>query len=95
MFAVFCMWVKAFYWLRLFGSTSFYIKLIRETIWDIRHFFILFVFILMTFGSMIIIMNEGRGEDIIFTKYFDIKFIDAIFNQYLLVLGEFETDNFE
>ena len=63
--AVFLMWIKAFYWMRLFGSTSFYIKLIRETLYDIRYFLILFIAILMSFGNCLLIMNEGREEDAI------------------------------
>ena len=55
--AVFIMWIKAFYWMRLFGSTSFYIKLIRETLYDIRYFLILFVAILMSFGNCLLVMN--------------------------------------
>ena len=55
--AVFIMWIKAFYWMRLFGSTSFYIKLIRETLYDIRYFLILLVAILMSFGNCLLVMN--------------------------------------
>mmetsp|Transcript_36577 Transcript_36577/g.48015 ORF Transcript_36577/g.48015 Transcript_36577/m.48015 type:complete len:218 (+) Transcript_36577:2106-2759(+) len=56
-FSTTLMWCKAFYWLRLFSSTSFYIRLIIETLWDIRYFLILFVFVLMTFGNALIIMD--------------------------------------
>jgi len=59
-FLVILMWVKTFYWMRLFDSTSFYVHLIGETISDIIPFFLLFLFILMTFGSAILVMNTGR-----------------------------------
>ena len=53
------MWLKAFYWLRLFSQTSFYIRLIIETISDIKYFLILFIFILMTFGNALLILDES------------------------------------
>ena len=33
--AVILMWIKFFYWLRLFTETSFYVRLIKDTILDI------------------------------------------------------------
>ena len=60
---IFVMWVKTFYWMSLFGPTSFYVRLIQETIYDIRHFLVLFLFILMTFGNTLLIMNQGRNEE--------------------------------
>ena len=56
-FLAMLMWVKTFYWMRLFTYTSFYIRLIQETFSDIKYFLILFVFILMTFGNALMIMN--------------------------------------
>ena len=55
-------WVKFFYWMRLFTATSFYVRLISETLADIQYFLILFIFILMTFGTCMEVMNEGRPE---------------------------------
>ena len=57
MFLVILMWIKTFYWLRLFTATSFYIRLIQETLADITYFLILFIFILMTFGTALLVMN--------------------------------------
>ena len=62
-FSVFFMWVKTFYWMRLFTGTSFYIRLILETLSDIKYFLILTIFIFMTFGNTLLIMNQGRTED--------------------------------
>ena len=91
--AVVLMWFKAFYWMRLFTATSFYVRLIRETIYDIRWFLILFIVILMTFGNTLLILGEGRADPI-YTKFFNVDFINVIMNQYLLSLGEFDTENF-
>ncbi len=59
---VFLMWVKTFYWMRLFTETSFYVRLIKETLYDIRWFLILFIFILMTFGNTLMVLGEGRDK---------------------------------
>ena len=56
------MWFKAFYWLRIFTGTSFYVRLIRDTLYDIRYFLILFILILATFGNALLILNESRPE---------------------------------
>ena len=56
------MWFKAFYWLRIFTGTSFYVRLIRDTLYDIRYFLILFILILATFGNALLILNENRPE---------------------------------
>ena len=78
---IFVMWVKTFYWMSLFGPTSFYVRLIQETIFDIRHFLVLFLFILMTFGNTLLIMNQGRGgEDQIFSDTFGSRFVNTLFN---------------
>ena len=74
------MWFKVLYWMRLFSATSFYIKLIRETLYDILSFLILFIFALAMFGSCILMMNEGRGDDSILTNIFGVSYVDVIFN---------------
>ena len=43
-FAMLIMYVKAFAWLRLFDATSFYIRLVVETIKGIKFFIIIYIF---------------------------------------------------
>ena len=74
------MWFKVLYWMRLFSATSFYIKLIRETLYDILSFLILFIFALAMFGSCVMMMNEGRGDSPIVTDVFGQRYVDVIFN---------------
>ena len=55
--ATLLLWIKGLFWLRLFSATSFYIRLINETIKDISYFLvILFIFISM-FANAIYILN--------------------------------------
>jgi len=99
--SVFLMWIKSFYWMRLFTDTSFYVRLIRETLYDIRYFLILFIFILMTFGNTLMVIAEGRdkgaagAEGGLYKDIFSIRFLNVVFNQYMLSLGEFDLDNYE
>ena len=91
--AVILMWFKSFYWLRLFGNTSFFVKMIVQTLADIRYFLILFIFILMTFGNAIFILSSDRKEAI-YKNYVDVGFLNVLLDQYELSLGEFNTDLF-
>ena len=87
------MWFKAFYWLRIFTGTSFYVRLIRDTLWDIRSFIILFILILLTFANALLILNEGR-DDQLYMDFFNLDIANAVMNQYLLSLGEFDVENY-
>ena len=91
--AVILSWFKAFYWLRLFEQTSLFVRMIVETLYDIRIFLILFILILMTFGNALLVLNQGRGAaEPLYKDYFDIDFLNVILNQYELALGEFDTE---
>ena len=94
--AVILMWTKALYWMRLFGSFSSYVRLIRATLWDIKYFVILFLIILSTFGNALMILDQGRmPEEKLIEKIFGMQFFDAFMNQYMLSLGEFATGSFQ
>ena len=90
------MWIKTFYWMRLFSGTSFYIRLILETLSDIKYFLILTIFIFMTFGNTLFIMNQGRTEDgQLYQKVFNVSFLDVMLNNYITAIGDYEVDNFK
>ena len=61
--AVFILWWKLIYWFRLFESTSFYIRLIIDTIKGITNFMIILFVILACFANAIYILNMRRGDD--------------------------------
>ena len=75
--AIILNWFKVFYWLRLFSATSFYVKLITETLSDIVNFLVLFILILLTFANALVVADYGRGEKEIISAAFGAKFIDA------------------
>lgn len=77
--AIILNWFKVFYWLRLFDATSFYVKLITETLSDIVNFLVLFIVILLTFANALVVADHGRvgEEERIIGAAFGAKFIDA------------------
>ena len=60
--AVFILWWKLIYWFRLFESTSFYIRLIIDTISGIGYFFTIFLVLLLAFSNAIYILNSNRCD---------------------------------
>ena len=96
--AVTLMWIKLIYWLRLFSNTSHYIRLIQETIYDIRYFLLIYFVVIGLFANAIHTLNlnrDYRDEDsTIVDKNLSMRPMDALLNQYLLSLGEFSLDNF-
>ena len=79
--AVFLMWIKSFYWMNLFSSYSYYVRLIKATIYDIRFFLSILMVLLMAFGNALMILNEGRyQENKIVQEFFSNTFFDALMN---------------
>ena len=58
--AMFIMWIKTAQWFRLFDKTSFYIRLIVETIVGIKYFLFIIVFTQCMFANIIYILDSNR-----------------------------------
>jgi hypothetical protein len=58
-YACFFMWIKIFYWMRLFSSLAYYVKLIYQTISDIRAFMLMVTIILTSFGAFLYVCNRN------------------------------------
>ena len=84
-------------WCKLFGPTSFFVRLILETISDIKYFMIIFVVALMMFGMPMYILQLNRDEDnsIVEEVFGNFWLLNAFYNQYMLALGDFSYGNFE
>ena len=82
---------KLFDWLRLFDRTAFYILLIENTMLGIRGFMLVFLLALITFGLPMHMLDFNRSDYKIVGDNFDFWVLDAIYNQYLLSLGEFNS----
>mmetsp|Transcript_2938 Transcript_2938/g.4004 ORF Transcript_2938/g.4004 Transcript_2938/m.4004 type:complete len:230 (-) Transcript_2938:532-1221(-) len=85
--------LKLLDWLRLFEQTAFYVLLVGETLSDIKFFLLVLFTTLMMFGAPLLMLNSNDAS--LIDSTFDFWFLDMLFNQYLLALGEFSTlDNF-
>ena len=73
--ATLLLWVKGLLWLRLFSATSFYIRLIIETLKDITYFMIILMIFLVMFANCLYILDLYREEvdpDLVLVEgYFD------------------------
>lgn len=83
---------KIYDWLNLFETTSFYVKLVELTISGIFEFMILFIVALITFGVPLSMLDLNSGENSkLINSFGGYWFLDAIINQYLLALGDFDS----
>ena len=71
--------------------------MILQTLLDIRSMMLILLTFLIGFGNAVYFLDsrDETGEWLLVNKVFGNHFIDAIFGQYLLGLGEFSTENFE
>ena len=90
---MFLTWLKAFYLMRLFESTSFFVRLVFETFKDIFYGLLVFLVILMMFGNVLIVLSQDR--DAFFHRYFEedeSDYINAFLNMYEITLGTWTYD---
>ena len=83
--AVIFMWFQFIYWFRLFDRTTLYVRLIVQTMYDMKWFFFIFVLVTMCFANAIYILNASRVQDSFGTELFDETFpsfayVSAILN---------------
>ena len=51
------MWIKVFYWMRLFDFTAHYVKLILRIIGDVKVFVTMLLIILLAYSNFFYIIN--------------------------------------
>ena len=57
------MWIKLFYFLRIFRKTGFFVNMLMEVTKYVRTFLLLYFLILASFGCSFFIMTEkGDGD---------------------------------
>ena len=59
------MWIKIFYFLRIFRSTGFFVNMLLEITYYMRTFLLLYFLILASFGCSFFIMTHSGKEDFI------------------------------
>lgn len=90
----FLMWLKVFYWMRLFRNSGYYITLILNTIYDIRIFLAMVLLIIIAFSNTMYLcqLNSAAGD--VVAQNYGSPIIDAFISQYMLSLGEFNYGGF-
>ena len=58
-FGVFFMWIKVFYWMRLFPSLAYYVNLIKQTVVDVQSFLLMCMIIIAAFASFFYVLNTN------------------------------------
>lgn len=56
------MWFKFLYFLRIFKSTGYLIRMIIEVIFDMKVFFIVLVIVLCAFGDAFLSLSNGNSS---------------------------------
>lgn len=73
------MWIKVFYWMRLFSNTAYYVKLITQTMGDVKLFLLLCLVIVFAFAMLFYMLNIGMdSHDRALIHYTGYKIIDSI-----------------
>lgn len=100
--ALFMMWFKLFYWMRLFKPFSAFIRMITEIIKDIQVFLVMLIIALGSFANVIYVLNLNRIDSCeaglecspIYDSLVMVAPIDAMIHAYLTGLGDFGKDNY-
>ena len=56
-YTIACLWLKAFYWMRVFERPAFFVLLIKETLIGILPFMILLFIVLVLFANILYIYD--------------------------------------
>ena len=96
--AVCLMWVNLIVWLRVFEVTTIFVRLIKDTIRDMKWFFFLYVVIVGMFASMMFIINARKNRFYKATLYDDeitsFSVVNVMIHQFLATLGDFSVDDY-
>lgn len=77
--AAFMMWIKVFYWMRLFSNTAYYVKLITQTLADVKLFLLLCTVIIFAFANLFYMLNIGMDDnDRALIHYTGFQILDSV-----------------
>jgi hypothetical protein len=103
-FSCFFMWIKVFYWMRLFSSLAYYVKLIQQTISDSLQFMLMVFLIILSFANFFFVIDrnlnlnyhEDRLEGQSYYDSYTLNPIrDVIISVYMMgALGDFDSQVF-
>ena len=82
-------WLKMLYFLRIFKTTGYLIRIIIEVVVDMRHFLFILLLTFIAFGDAIYNINTSNN-----VEFVDGGYIGSIAFVYRMVLGDFDTGSF-
>ena len=89
-FSTFTMWAKQLYFLRVFDSYSYLIRMINQVIMDMKEFLVVLMLAIVAFSDTYRTISDGNTDD---NKFVDGTF-DSFLMAYKMALGDFDTDDF-
>ena len=103
---VMIIYLRVFYWLRLFTMFSLVIRVLYNTLKNITTFMILLILVILAFANASYIINSNLAEDdqsiarldsksIYDTEFFYSDFLDAVIRQYMVGVGDYNTSRFQ
>jgi len=60
---VFLIWLKLFYWMRLFDPTAAFLRMITEILIDSVEFIIMLIICVLMFSSSLAVLNNNRTDE--------------------------------
>ena len=99
-YTIACLWIKAFYWMRVFERPAFFVLLIKETLIGIIPFMILLLIVLVLFANILYIYNVSKDSiglqdhTSLYPNDSYYSFFNACIHIYLLGLGTFDVEHF-
>ena len=93
--AVVMLWMKLFYWLRLFKPFSMFIRILSEIVKDIRVFSAMLFLCIAAFANVLMVLQDNRPDGSpIYDDNVGFGPADALIHAYLTGLGDFSKDNY-
>jgi hypothetical protein len=97
-FAVFILYMKLFYYMRINRDFTTFIRMISEMVREVSTFAIMLFLVLAGFGNILLVLSFNRDptthDDDLFSDFVGVGPINALLHSWLTGLGEFGFDNF-
>jgi hypothetical protein len=89
------MWFKLIYFLRIFESTGYLVRMLTEVISAMKVFLLMLSIVLIAFGEAFLRFSEASGEDVDNGgSAFIVNYADAFIYSFRLAVGDMGTDTF-
>jgi Ion transport protein len=92
--AIFFLWLKFFYFLRIFKPTSAFIRMITEIIKDMGIFSLIYLLANISIANALFVLDGSLNKNAVEVTTYD-GYLGTMASVYLNGLGDFSTDNFK